>query len=62
MSGRPVTVLKGLYLQNYTSELNAIFTVGLTHSIKLGCYQIGLIWAIGVARSACRVKSVKMAR
>ena len=30
-----VTLLKSLYLRNYTSELHAVFTVGWTHSIKI---------------------------
>ena len=49
-------------LRNYTSELHAVFTVGWTHSIKIYCNQIGLIWGVGLAGSACHVKGVKMAR
>ena len=63
MSGPPaVPLLKSLYLRNYPSELHGVLTVGWTHSIKNDCNQIDLIWGVGLAGSACRVKDIKTAR
>ena len=42
----------------YTS----VFTVGQTHPIKIDFNQIALIWGVGLAGNACRVKGVKMTR
>ena len=61
-AGRPVTLLKNWYLRNYASELQAVFTVGQNHSSKIDCNNSGLIWGLGLADSACRVKGVKIAR
>ena len=64
MSGRAAdqVTLKKLYLQNYTSELLAVFTVREIHPIKIDCNQIGLIWEMGLPCSACPMKGVKMGR
>ena len=52
--GRPVTFLKGLYLQNYACSCHTVFTEGLISSIKIHCNRIGLICgsAKQIARAA----------
>ena len=62
MSGLPAGRPKAYISENYTSELHAVFAVGWTHPIKIDCNQIGPMWGVGLAGSACRVKGVKMVR
>ena len=68
MSGRPagqVTLLKSLYLQNYASDFNAVFSEGESNSIKLTEIDFthwGGGGGVNLAGSACHVNRVEMGR
>ena len=61
-SGLRGDAFENLYLQNYMSDLHAVFTEWQVHSIKGAYNWICLIWRVTLAGSACRVNGVKIGR
>ena len=63
MSGRPASdAFEKLISPELYIRASRGFHCRVDPFYKMCCNQIGLIWGVGLAGSACRVKGVKMAR